>query len=411
MASTPATFPDRLPVDLGGLRDTVEALAGLSRLAGSPGERQAATWLAARLEDAGCHTVVEHEDAHAHYWWSVGALSLMGAGGAALSLAGRRPLGMALSALAAAGIVDDVSNGPRWFRRVALPRQRTQNVVARAGDVEAAPTLVVLAHHDASPSGVIFHPGPQRLLGQLAPSLLERLDTSVPLWWPVVGAPALGAVGALARRRRLLIGALAMGLAAAATVADVGRRPPVPGANDNLSAVACLVALAEALSSRPVSGLRVLLVSCGAEESLQEGIRAFGARHFASLPSRRTWFLVLDTVGSPQLALLEGEGTLRMHDYPSPFKEWVAGWAQAAGAPVRRNLRARSSTDGEIPRAAGYPTVTLTSVDAFKALSNYHLPSDRPENLAYETVGAAARAAEAVVRGLAREAGSSARAD
>ena len=94
----------------------------------------------------------------------------------------------------------------------------------------------------------------------------------------------------------MLIGAL--GTAAAA---DVWRSPTVAGANDNLSGVAALVALAEMLRAQPLPQLRVLLVSCGAEETLQDGIRAFMARHRDELPRGRTWFVNLDPVGSPRL--------------------------------------------------------------------------------------------------------------
>ena len=59
----------------------------------------------------------------------------------------------------------------------------------------------------------------------------------------------------------------------------------------------------------------MLLVSCGAEEVLQGGIHGFAARHFPTLDRERTWFLNLDTVGSPRLIMLEGEGTVVMEDY------------------------------------------------------------------------------------------------
>ena len=62
-------------------------------------------------------------------------------------------------------------------------------------------------------------------------------------------------------------------------MADIQRGAVVPGANDNLSAVAVLVAVAEALREEPAEGLRVVLASCGAEEVLQGGIHGFAARH------------------------------------------------------------------------------------------------------------------------------------
>ncbi len=70
----------------------------------------------------------------------------------------------------------------------------------------------------------------------------------------------------------------------------------------------------------------MLLVSCGAEEVIQGGIYGFAERHFPALDRDRTWFLNLDTVGSPRLILLEGEGTLVMEDYfDRSFRDLVAG--------------------------------------------------------------------------------------
>jgi len=38
-------------------------------------------------------------------------------------------------------------------------------------------------------------------------------------------------------------------------------------------------------------------------------------RHLAPLDRDRTWVLNLDTVGSPELVMLEGEGCFVMEDY------------------------------------------------------------------------------------------------
>jgi Zn-dependent M28 family amino/carboxypeptidase len=182
---------------------------------------------------------------------------------------------------------------------------------------------------------------------------------------------------------------------------DIGRRPAVPGANDNLSGVAALISMADRLARDPVSKLRVLLMSAGAEEALQEGIRGFARTHFHRLDTTATWFLNLDTVGSGRLVLLEGEGPVRMHDYDSAFKDVVARCAAEHDIPLLRGLRSRNSTDGSVPRRFGYPTATVVSVDDRKLLPHYHLDSDRPEHVDYECVARAARLAEAVARDLA----------
>jgi hypothetical protein len=394
---------DSLREALPTLRGVVEALAPLERRAGSAGEEQAARWIAERLRGAGCETEVEEEQFLDGYAKVIGTLAAAGAvaGAAALTKRLRKP-SAAAAALVTAAIADDVSNGPRVFRRLSTPPRPTWNVVAQCGDPTAERTLVVLAHHDAAPTGAIFDETAQVWLGDRFPGIIERIDTSLPLWWALLSAPALVALGAARGRPALLRAGLAGSLLGTAVFADVARSPVCPGANDNLTAVAVLVALAERLARQPVQGLRVMLVSCGAEEVLQGGIHGFGARHFPELDRERTWFLNLDTVGSPQLIMLEGEGPVVMEDYHDrSFRDLVARAGERAGAPIRRWMRSRNSTDSVIPSRAGYPTATITSMNRYKALSNYHKMSDTPENVNYRTVLQALTLSEAVARELA----------
>jgi hypothetical protein len=101
--------------------------------------------------------------------------------------------------------------------------------------------------------------------------------------------------------------------------------------------------------------------------------------------------------------MLEGEGTLWMEEYPGPaFRDLVAREAQRLGVPLLRGLRARTSTDAVVPARAGLPTATLISVNAFKALSNYHQPTDTMDRLDFRTVARTAAVADAVARALAR---------
>jgi len=386
------------------LREVVEALAPLERRAGSPAEQQAARWIAARLADAGCVVAVDEEQFLDGYARLSAGLAAAGAvaGVAGLARRLRKPAALAAAAVVGA-IADDISNGPRIARRATTRPRTTWNVVASCGDPNAERTLVMLAHHDAAPTGRIFDERVQVWLGERFPGILERIDTSVPLWWPALGAPAAVALGAARDKRGLVLAGVAACLIETAIFADVARSPIVPGANDNLSAVAVLVALAERLRADPVEGLRVLLVSCGAEEVLQGGIYGFAARHFPALDRERTWFLSLEAVGSPELVMVEGEGPVVMEDYHDrSFRDLVARAADRADAPLRRGMRARNSSDAVIPSRAGYPIAMLASMDHNKALCNYHQMTDTPENLDYTTVCQALVVAEATARELAR---------
>ena len=112
--------------------------------------------------------------------------------------------------------------------------------------------------------------------------------------------------------------------------------------------------------------------------------------------------LNFDSVGSPHLAMLEGEGPLWMEIYKGEwFRDLIERVARDQGIPLERGLTARSSTDSVISSRAGLPTTCLVSLTDFRTLANYHLPSDTAENLDYGTVAAAARLGEAITRELA----------
>ena len=197
-----------------------------------------------------------------------------------------------------------------------------------------------MAHHDAAPTGLFFDQSAQEWFGRRFPAVIERQRTTFPNWWVTLAGPVLIGIGALARRRGLVRAGAISSVTAAAALADIARSPIVPGANDNLTAVAVLVALAERLRERPLTGIRVLLVSLGAEEVCQGGIYGFGERHFPELDRERTWFLNVETVGSPHLVLMEGEGTVVMEDYrDEPFRDLVA----QVGGPGRCATSARNA--------------------------------------------------------------------
>jgi peptidase M28-like protein len=398
MTNYPAANRENSQVDQAELRATIEALAPIDKGSATPGEREAAEWIAARLDELGCAVDVEEETVRPDTWRNLIALNAAATLAGIAATRGRRA-GPALLAMAVlAALVDDIQNGAHAARRLTTPTRTTWNVTAECGDRDADRTVVVLAHHDAARSGLVFDQAAQRAVWKRWPALIERTDTALPIWYPVLAAPALIAAGALTGRRGLArVGAVMAALSTASFV-DIRSRAVVPGANDNLSAVACLTALARRLRDEPVEGVRVLLVSAGSEEAFQEGIRAWGRRHFGSLPRERTSFLTVDMVGSPELTLLEGEGPVWMEDYDDDLRALMQERADREGIHLRRKLRARTSTDAVIPMRAGFPTVLLGSVEPWKAPSNYHWPTDTPDRIDYSTNVDAARLVESVVR-------------
>jgi hypothetical protein len=281
-----------------------------------------------------------------------------------------------------------------------LPRRTTVNVVAEAGDPGGETTLVISAHHDATRGGLIFHPGPSHWVADRFPGWYAKQETSPQIVRLAVAGPALVALGAATGVRALRRTGTVMSLLTTAVLADIATRSPVPGANDNLSSVAALLELARMLRDEPPRGVRVLLVSTGSEESFMEGMRGFLDRHAAALPRERTRFVVLESLGSPELILLEGEGMLRMRDYSPALKELLAQAGEDAGHPLRRRLRTGLATDALLPLLAGYETACVASCDEYKMASNYHSQRDTAERVDYATVARAVAVCAAAVRRL-----------
>ncbi|MFM8560468.1 MAG: M28 family peptidase, partial [Solirubrobacterales bacterium] len=363
-------------------REAIAHLASFERGSASEGEHRAARWIASRLDALGAPAVVERESAHGGYWWPLGLLTLV----AGLASITRSRLAWLVAGGAAAALVaDDVSGGPKLLRRL-LTRRPTWNVVAVAGDADAERTVVVVAHHDAAHWSLLFSPAVPEFFGRRFPGSLEKADTTPPVMFPVFAGPLAVFLAGLTGSGLLRRLGSVLSLGAAAVFAEIGSRSVVPGGNDNLSGVAAVLGLASSLRARPVSGVRVLLVSTGSEESFMEGMQAFGRRHFPDLPRGSTSFICVDTVGSPTLMELEGEGMLVMRDYPAQLKDLLSRAARDEGIELVRGLRFRNATDGLISMKAGYPTVMLGSITEYKAPANYHWPSDTAENVDYGTV-------------------------
>ena len=294
-------------------------------------------------------------------------------------------------------MADDFPPGKRRLRRV-LPTRTTYNVVCELGDPEAERTIVISAHHDAPHSGLVFHPAIPELADRLG--MLERTDTSPPLMAPVVGGPVLAALGALTGRRLLAKLGLLLGLGSIAAMADIGSRDSVPAANDNGTAVVALLALAQRFLADPPDGVRVILLSAGSEESFSEGMKAFGERHFDELPRESTFFLCLETLGATHLLALQGEGFLKMRDYPPRALAFVEGVAEDLGIWLYPNLRTYNGTDALEPRVAGYETVALCSCTDQKQPGRYHWPNDVAAHVNFETLERAVEISDSATRRL-----------
>ena len=386
-------------VGIDTLRSQLEELCSFSRESGSPGEREAAEWVAERLTEAGARGArLEDEPSNGGYWWPLGLMSAVGLMAALLARRGHRLLAALLGFAASAAAVDDPPPRRQRLRRL-LPSRSAANVMAEVGPPDAEQTVVLLAHHDAAHPGWIFSPAIPETIDRYAPWIFKQANTSPPLMLPVVGGPAVVGAGALLGSRRLRRLGAFLCAGAAASMAEIGAREVVPGANDNGTGVIALIALARAFAEDPPDRTRILLVSTS-EEATCEGMNHWAARHFPELPKQSTTFICLDTLGSPHLLVLRGEGMFGITEYPAEMLALLDGLAEELGINLFPNLRLRNATDGVFPLAAGYRCASIASCTRLKQPANYHWPTDVPENVDFGTVADAIRLTEAAVRKL-----------
>ena len=346
----------------------IATLAAFARTSAGPGERRAATIMAQRLRGMGLEDVaVEPFRGQTTYVWAQLAHVAAGLGPSRL---------LAAAALAAFDL--ELSGRAPWLRR-ALPTGEGANVVARIpARGPRRRTLVLVAHLDAARGGLAWHPA------------LVRGDVRRRIMVPRALLPAVGlALRAVGGRRGRRVGRALLGLTAAALI-DIVTQRTVPGADDNASGVAGVLALAARLRDRPPDGVEVLVALTGCEESGLDGMRAFLAAHPLGPDD---FVLGLDTIGSGTPIVLTSEATLLPHRYRPQDVARVPAAAQ--------RWRGGAWTDPILATYAGVPAVSILSVGPDGAHAQWHRFTDTPDRVNLACVERCVDLAEATARTLA----------
>lgn len=200
-----------------------------------------------------------------------------------------------------------------------------------------------------------------------------------------------------------LLALCALGAAFAVTVlAGMIRRDAVPGANDNLSAVATAWEVARRLATAPPRHVEVRVVSFGSEEAGLKGSRDFAVRHRDEL--RRATLVNLESLGqSGRLFALTGEFLSGARHAPEAVR-LVEAAARDAGIALGRKWLVHGLTDATSFSRRGLPATSVIRLTDAGFLDHYHSPGDSPEHVAEERLEEAVRLCLAVVARLDREA-------
>jgi hypothetical protein len=251
-------------------------------------------------------------------------------------------------------------------------------------------TLVLVAHHDAAQTGVMWR-YPWLAGGPLSRDAVAPFATG-----PEVGF-ALVALGFRRAGRALLALALYGAL-------DVSRSETVPGASDNATGVAAVLALVERFAGDPLPGTEVLVVVPGGEEAGMGGMAAWMRSPEArALDPATTLVLGLDTLGAGEPVVLRAEGPPRRQRYRERDLAWADRGAALAGLPPPRRFTIGGWTDPVLALDAGLPTISLLSVCG-SGFTNYHVPTDTPDRVNWESVESCFRLAAGIAQSWAESA-------
>jgi hypothetical protein len=244
----------------------------------------------------------------------------------------------------------------------------SQNVVARL-----APTGVVkrriflIAHLDS---------GKQPLpVPEAARPYLKPLGTLGLVLTAACGAVMIAE--ALAGKRKVgtlqkLVGLMSLGSLAALFYRE--NQPYEPGANDNASAVAVLLGLAEALKAQPLAHTEVQLLFTGCKEAGCVGIEKYLNQY--APPKHNSYWIDLEKVGAGQVCYVTGHGLSHLSDYrPTPQ-------ITALAARLARERAELGVTGRELPVVDELAPVVRRGYEAI-CISGY---SDRQDNSAGDTV-------------------------
>lgn len=377
-------------LDFSRVRPDVEELAAMERGSAAEDKPQVA-WLERRLRDAGAHEIRSETFRFQRRWiWRHGAHT--GAAVAAAALGG--PFGAGLAAATLASYELELSGRSHWTGSF-LPAAEGVNVVAHipaAGPAER--TIVFAAHHDTQRAGWLWT---SPLMKSAIAGARERGGPR-PLGLGAELVMALVAFGCLVGSRLLrTLAAGALGLLMLVGL-DVARGRPVPGANDNATAVGALLALVAAFARDPLERTDVIAVFTDCEEVGMGGMEAWVRAHAGELDRARTLVVSLDSLGSGEPAVVTRESPV-LAVYERETLDWADRGALRAAVPPPARTSLTVTTDAIVAQHAGLRALSLVAIDEDGTLGpHYHQPTDTPDHVDWGSVESCTRLAAGVAR-------------
>jgi hypothetical protein len=289
------------------------------------------------------------------------------------------------------------AGGRRQPLAFLFPKRQTANLVARIPPVgETWHRVVLVGHVDTNKHRPTFSPALKRLLvGAVTGGVGLTVANGLAQLGQAVG------LGAGARRvQRWSLPPLALALALLLYDETGGY---IDGANDNASAVACLLGLGAHLAQQPLQHTEVWLAFTAAEEAGCVGMhRLLDARGDVLADA---WFIDFEMVGTDEVAYVTRHSSMSHMTGYAPDEASLALAQETERLHPALGVRPRDMVIVEevgTLRGRGYRGICLAGVGEDGWLANWHRYSDCVENIRPAGVERAARFALAMMETLDR---------
>ena len=285
-------------------------------------------------------------------------------------------VGAALVLFATVSAFGDLSATFYVVRRIT-GRRASQNV-SSTEDGGKPGVVILTAHYDAARTGAVFGRRAVERRATFGKLIRRGLGPFEPFFWSLflilactvvrlIGFDGTGLTVVQFIPTVLLIASIPL-------LVDIALSDVVPGANDNASGVATVLRLADRYSER-LEHFDLWVVFPGAEEALLLGMREWMRRHKRDLDRERTVFINVDIAGNGTVRWIEKEGLVMTMRYHPTLVEKCEEIGDG------RAMTSRNATDALVPRAAGFPAITITARNALDYAPNWHQPTDTPDRI------------------------------
>lgn len=363
------------------LYEQVAALASTigPRPPGSRAELLARQYIRHALSDVGYIDNVTEERLSTPHSWSPALLLPLGAAFAGNFLhRWLRWLGAAVSLTGAYSFYTSVSGRKQPIMAV-LPKSESASLVVKIparGEVKHR--VVLVAHTDTNRDRITFSPKLKQFLRPMAFSVISALALN-------------GAAQLFGWKKTRGMTTAYLGVAFGSFILDnVG--PFVAGANDNASAIACVLGLGGQLSQEPLENTEVWLAFTAAEEVGLLGMHTLLDNHREELAD--AYFIDFEMVGAGDIAYVTDHSGFTLFGNYQPDDESLALAVETAREHPELNVRGAPMTILEevaALRSRGFRGLCIVGMGEDGWLKNWHQSTDNIANIQPKSLERAAR--------------------